>query len=287
MNIINILRNILDGPIDADAHAFLFNIPEEYRALLNDLKNTEAKPSDTRFNLVSLDRLLTRYFESRLTKSETSELKYALLNDEHTASLFINRMSDHHRMLHYTESPRSTKKRKTLIYSLAAAIAALFFVLMIQPENSIYRTLDYTENPPLNMDFHTLRGESSRNNNVEKVFVDGIKYYLACEYDSALTRWSSLNMMNAGHLNIWLYTALSHIALAADESLDEKLRHHHAQTALNIFRKYSKLRDEKEIYFYIVALLLDENRQEARRYAPRIQSPALRKQLECLSPFME
>ncbi|RMH61215.1 MAG: hypothetical protein D6677_12250 [Calditrichaeota bacterium] len=289
MNDLQMIRNILSGHIRPEQALFSFPVHRLYIQLLAELVEIDTKESTEAGSLVHIDRMLTAYWEGTLPAEDLQKFKGWLMHDDRLAGLFVRRMKDHSRMLR-TEKTQKNKKTKHIhirrdAWRWLLPLAAVLTGFLFWPSDSLRDRLNFQDTPPLAFNSTIMRGNNELSTSEEKIFIQGIKAYLACDYDNALIQWSRLDPKTALRKNVWFYKALSHVALASDKRLPEKIQRVHARQAVHLFQKNLHPDNETEIYFYVLALLLNGEPDAAREWVSRIHSVEIKKRLDILSNY--
>ncbi len=302
------LRDIIESrqPVEALLHSA--GLPLSYGVLFRDLRKISVYSGSVRsLSLKDIDDILLSYWAGHPETEQLSLLKTAILKDDTTARVFIKRLRDHE--LHMRAGAEEGSAGVTLeallerdrnsynpryrigqrLVAWVLPLAATVLVLFLWPRHTVYTDFNYDNDPPL-----SYRTEAQRNfqdsfpdsSAIDYFFVNGMKAYLACDYEQALQNWAR-HPANGAHIRqVRLYSALSYIGLALSKKNTAKENPEYISRAIHLFKNMEKELTDPERYFYALALILGGREEEARRQLNEITAPDMQAKVKGLFTYL-
>ncbi len=303
------LRYILESQEDVGGLMADAGLPAGFDILLADLRRADILSTGSKaLNLKELDDILLAYWAGSHAAEQLSLLKTALLKDDATAMVFIKRLRDH---AQHIQAGRSGEERELALDVLvkrgkglhastpairkqvavwALSVAATFLILFLWPGHSIYDDFNFDQEPPLLFQTDVQRNAREYrvdSTSVDSFFVNGMKAYLACDYEQALASWSRQPANGQYDRLVRLYSALSYLSLSLSEENRKKDNTGSISRAVSLFQGLQADMSDQERYYYALALILADRDAEARQQLNRIASPGMRVKVEALSIYLD
>ncbi|GEM_PF-5762792 len=310
MHKIKQLRAILESRRDVREMLPDTGLPLRYAPLIMELGTTSVPPGRFRpLNLKEVDDILLAYWAGRYTEEQLQRLKTALLKDDSTAIVFIKRLHDHERHIQsgikgderirsldillkrgkglYVSGP--VLKKMSAVWLLP--VAAILLIMVFLPRHSIYNDFNFDHNPPLMYQTDAQRNigsyEAAPTTAEDTFFVNGMKAYLACDYEQALNLWSRHPVEDKYKRQLRLYSALSYIGLILSEKNKGKDNTKNISRAVELFQSLEGDMSGYERYFYAMALILAGRNPEARQQLNLIREPDMLARVQALSSYLD
>jgi len=309
MHMIKHLRDILESQEAVREKMQAAGLPLSYSALLLDLRKTAGLTTGFRsLNLREVDDILLAYWAGRHTTEQLNLLKTALMKDDSTAMVFIKRLRDHERHMRTGLNgekpglPLDVLLKRGEVLSAAGPVfkkwvavwllpvAATLLIIFLLPKHSIYKDFNFDQDPPLMFQTdaqRNLRDYRSASSSTDSLFVNGMKAYLACDYEQALNLWSRHPAEGKYKRQLRLYSALSYIGLILSEKNKGKDNTKNISRAVELFNSVQGDMSGRERYFYAMALILAGQNAEARQQLSLIREPDMHARVQALSSYLD